>query len=190
MIFGVKSQGSTPPEAKQVEPQAQDQEQESRFVATVVSRASEPFDFDSMEREPMPFVGLKTFVLAGRAVFTLTDLESGKHYTYRVNKSKPNKQYPLPIWWVSLGIGYEDSIPAGRIFTDERYVGPNTSKLNSGSPSIKLFTEWWTWVKSGDERPAPCIRFQHEGKCCVCGRPLTNPESIEMGIGPECAGRG
>jgi hypothetical protein len=27
------------------------------------------------------------------------------------------------------------------------------------------------------------------GACCVCGRTLTNPDSIEAGIGPICAGR-
>ena len=28
-----------------------------------------------------------------------------------------------------------------------------------------------------------------ESRCCVCNRKLTVPESIEAGIGPECAGR-
>jgi len=27
------------------------------------------------------------------------------------------------------------------------------------------------------------------GKCCICGRELTNHESIDLGIGPICAGR-
>ena len=34
-------------------------------------------------------------------------------------------------------------------------------------------------------------RFSIEGhgRCCVCNRRLTNPESIETGIGPVCAGK-
>lgn len=32
--------------------------------------------------------------------------------------------------------------------------------------------------------------YGHEfGSCCMCGRELTNAESIERGIGPVCAGR-
>jgi hypothetical protein len=32
--------------------------------------------------------------------------------------------------------------------------------------------------------------FGHEfGVCCVCGATLTDPKSIEAGIGPICAGR-
>lgn len=30
-------------------------------------------------------------------------------------------------------------------------------------------------------------RLMLEGRCCVCNRKLTHPESIESGIGPECA---
>ena len=30
------------------------------------------------------------------------------------------------------------------------------------------------------------IEFYHMGKCCVCKRALTNPDSIEKGIGPYC----
>jgi hypothetical protein len=32
-------------------------------------------------------------------------------------------------------------------------------------------------------------RMQLEGRCVVCNRKLTHPESITLGIGPECGGR-
>lgn len=32
-------------------------------------------------------------------------------------------------------------------------------------------------------------RLLLEGRCCVCNRKLTEPESIRTGIGPVCAGR-
>jgi len=32
-------------------------------------------------------------------------------------------------------------------------------------------------------------RLQLEGRCVVCNRKLTHPESIDAGIGPECASR-
>jgi len=34
------------------------------------------------------------------------------------------------------------------------------------------------------------IDYLYEGRCRVCNRTLTNPESIESGIGPVCAARG
>lgn len=30
------------------------------------------------------------------------------------------------------------------------------------------------------------VQIEHEGQCMRCGRKLTNPESINIGIGPEC----
>jgi hypothetical protein len=32
-------------------------------------------------------------------------------------------------------------------------------------------------------------KIHHEGRCGKCGRLLTVPESVETGIGPECAKR-
>lgn len=129
------------------------------------------------------------FALAGKAVFTLTRPD-GKHFTYRVNK-KCADQRGEAVWFVNLGIGYEDSIylgmlggphPAGPTF---RLTG--ASRMGVDTPSVLTFGQWWCDLLNEGES---LIRFQHEGKCCVCGRPLTNPESIDAGIGPECASKG
>lgn len=45
-------------------------------------------------------------------------------------------------------------------------------------------------VEIGKDPRAASIRYGHEiGACGVCGRTLTNPESIAAGIGPVCAGK-
>ena len=31
------------------------------------------------------------------------------------------------------------------------------------------------------------VEYRFEGKCRKCNRKLTNPDSIDNGIGPECA---
>lgn len=45
----------------------------------------------------------------------------------------------------------------------------------------------------GDARPLPLEEAKQFGKmtghCCVCARRLDNPESVDAGIGPVCAGR-
>jgi len=128
------------------------------------------------------------FVLAGKAVFTLTDRESGKHYTYRVNKAPPPSD---GTWFVGLGTGYEDSVYMGLIRF--RNGGPDfmqtaKSKVGPTAPSVVLFRRFLEAVNVADEH-ATAFEFRHEGRCCVCARPLTNPESIDAGIGPECAGK-
>jgi hypothetical protein len=134
------------------------------------------------------------FALAGKAVFTLTGPD-GKHYTYRINKADPNPRFPGTTWWVNLGTGYEDSVPMGRLsMGPNQQVSPETvdftpSKgVNTNSPSCHLFLDWFAAEIMGQSNDS--IEFRHEGRCCVCSRPLTNPESIDAGIGPECASKG
>lgn len=126
----------------------------------------------------------KDFMLAGRAVFTLTG-QDGKHFTYRVNKSK---KWTTPRWSVALGISYEGSMYMGYLTADLVLRQDGYSRVSRHVPSWQLLAEflfWEDYIASSNP-----IRFQHEGKCCVCGRPLTHPQSIEDGIGPECSGRG
>ena len=44
-------------------------------------------------------------------------------------------------------------------------------------------------VLVGDPVAAAKAYALKSGRCCVCGRKLTVPSSIEMGIGPECASK-
>lgn len=43
-----------------------------------------------------------------------------------------------------------------------------------------------TWA--GRQEPEGYV-IKHAGRCGRCGRILTVPESIDLGLGPECAGR-
>lgn len=42
---------------------------------------------------------------------------------------------------------------------------------------------------AADPKAAAIAYGQRTGNCCICGRELTNKESVELGIGPICAGR-
>lgn len=47
------------------------------------------------------------------------------------------------------------------------------------------------WLNEGNQRSNRIAgyRLQEESYCGVCGRTLTDPESIDRGIGPECYGK-
>ncbi len=46
----------------------------------------------------------------------------------------------------------------------------------------------WVWLLKNLNRLESFEKLviYHEGKCCKCGMPLTVPESIDSGIGPDC----
>ena len=131
-------------------------------------------------------IDTKTFVLAGNATFTVTSLQSGTRYTYKVEKSD-NK----PFYYVSVLTGSDN-------WSNYKYLGilnmegrfffarPETAKVAKDAPSAKGFEWFWRHLNAPVSKIAT-VKVSHEGKCCRCGRKLTVPESIESGIGPECA---
>jgi hypothetical protein len=139
------------------------------------------------------------FILAGNATITLKSLKTGAHFTYKVQE--PQKKDPSrPVWFVKLLTGPDNT-------GDYTYLGMITSSpLGSGvlapirptfnatkatrnpeATSFKAFAYTFAAL-AGGTAPAG-VEIRHEGRCGRCGRALTVPESIDRGIGPECAER-
>lgn len=126
-----------------------------------------------------------TFIRAGRAIFTLKSEKTGQHYTYRISH---NKDKPAPLF-VALLTGPDNG-------NDYTYLGilgahevliTKASKMKCDSPPVKALGYVLRHVARG-QLPPDCSVY-HEGRCGVCARALTVPESIERGIGPECWGK-
>jgi Family of unknown function (DUF6011) len=133
------------------------------------------------------------FILAGNARFTLRSRATGARYTYRVSMADPNPKYPGHAWFVSVLTGPENT-------ADYQYAGlirgaaggptfawTGRSRLASSAPSVEAFR--WTFARLALGHMPGNVEIWHEGRCGRCGRALTVPESIALGLGPECAGR-
>lgn len=134
----------------------------------------------------------KAFALAGNAILTLQSLRTGAHFTYKVRAKdvageiKADYQ-PNRIWFVSLLSGADNE-------SDYQYLGlinkyrefrlTKNSRAGADAASVKAFEWFWHMVRDGI--PSELV-VRHEGRCGRCGRTLTVPESIDRGIGPECA---
>jgi hypothetical protein len=130
------------------------------------------------------------FIFAGNAYFTVRSLKTGTRYTFRVAEAKRDENNNWKkMWFVSLLAGPKntsDYVYLGAI-RDDVFRLTRASKMNEDSTPVKAFR----WVFEALQRggmPHNC-EIWHEGRCGRCGRMLTVPESIERGIGPECAGR-
>jgi len=131
--------------------------------------------------------GALAFLYGGRARFTLKSLSTGKRYTYRVSKAKDRDD----MFFVSLLTGPDNG-------SDYEYIGFLKTgggismmiagrKGNPNHPAYKALD----WALDGLSRgimPAK-LEFWHEGRCARCAKVLTDPVSIERGLGPECAGK-
>ena len=143
----------------------------------------------------------KQFVLAGKATFTIEvpesfrtekpDLDLKPHYTFRVEHKAATGQYK-EAWFAKLLTGPDNTRNysyIGMLNADQGIVRTTAkSKLAGDSIVIKLLNRTLALVWAGDIAPleAQGFKLHHEGRCGKCGRVLTTPTSVEIGIGPEC----
>lgn len=120
------------------------------------------------------------YILAGNSHFLLINTKSEKQDIFRVKRSKWENR----SWTVSnqsfqkLGvIKYEQ---------DDLFVfeGFNPSFSTFHLERINMFWNFWLWAMKG--KHSPLIELRYDGRCGRCQRELTHPESLPIGIGPDC----
>lgn len=126
-----------------------------------------------------------TYIRGGRGACTLVGKD--KHYAYSF--STPPDDAPAKITAekpIFIRTTTGDSTYLG--FFNQRWDLIAGRKGDATHPAFKAL-DWY--VHKAIEKPevAAQVEFWHEGSCCICGRPLTNPASIAAGIGPDCAGK-
>lgn len=128
---------------------------------------------------------IQKFITGGEAHFTIVNTQAKKRFTYRIQAS--NGEGPVSHFVSAMtGKSNEASYKyIGHIFLDDsKYVTGKKSKL---PPTNDAVTTWeWFYNILQDDRIAPHFQFWHEGRCCRCGKRLTTPRSIKLGIGPWC----
>ena len=137
------------------------------------------------------------FLTAGHAIFTVTNPD-GEYYTYRVTTPKDQSEMH-PVWFVSLLTGpnnLHDYTYLGLLrIKDWRpdgspiYIVHTTAKSKFAEDSKPVKVVQWAVNRIQDKQLPAGYDIKHIGRCGVCGRELTTPESIDSGIGPVCAGR-
>jgi hypothetical protein len=142
---------------------------------------------------------VRDFIFAGHAIFTLRSLKTGMRFTYRVKVKKEDvdREYSLAAnditYFVSVLRGPDNPDHfsyAGVLRRPGRFWITQASRVKRSSGSVKALL--WFLDALTHERPVlgPQLEVWHEGRCGRCGRRLTVPESIERGLGADCAGLG
>jgi hypothetical protein len=137
---------------------------------------------------------------AGDVRVTVTERGGGDHITIRFKAILDNREGEGRNWLrVPLNEATHVFIEVPNASGDwPDKIGvfyPRTGKFfedtNADPERIEAATLAARWLNEGEERK-PRVgnhRLQEESYCGVCGRLLTDPESIDRGIGPECFGR-
>jgi hypothetical protein len=138
-------------------------------------------DFDALATNPF---GLA--LACGRLKATITDAASGEHLTVQFKTWKRgDRRRNIPL---SEAERVYISVPNAHDWRGDR-VG--NIDLTSGT--------LWEDANADPQRVAKAMnilavaqgqiitdRVQHPGSCMICGKELTDPQSIDRGIGPDC----
>lgn len=128
----------------------------------------------------------KNYAMAGNATLTLSSQKTGARYTYKVRAPRENAN---GVRFVSLLTGPQNTTDftyLGLLTKDGELKMTRASKMNADSLPVAAFGFFARKVLTAGQMPE-VLEVRHEGCCGRCGRALTVPESIDRGIGPECA---
>lgn len=143
------------------------------FVMTINPTAShELIGNDSIAR----------YILGGKGVVTLKS-HTGVHHTY-LFESPASQPSGSDMMFVKTLVGGSEWVYVG-IYRNRRFYLTKASKFNKDSAVVRgVYFILKLMHKPGysDDR----MHLYHMGVCSKCGRPLTNPESIKIGLGPHC----
>jgi len=134
---------------------------------------------------------LERFALAGNARLTLRSKSTGTRFTYSVKQARfEDGALNTQLYFVKVltrpdnydYLGLLRLVQGKWIFTHSP-----KSRISKEAPSCVAFSYVWRAVQEDHASAFSKIEAWHEGRCGRCNRPLTVPESIERGIGPDCA---
>lgn len=139
--------------------------------------------------------------IGGRAVVTVRSRKSGEHVTvqFTAKKREPEGRGFVSRATIEGRVGIRD---ADAVFVDDPTLMWPDGKVATFLPK----TGEWKPAKGVDRSrfwaAEKVFAWAHgryaleesaevfiELTCCFCGKPLTDPVSIERGIGPDCYGR-
>ncbi|QNH71474.1 hypothetical protein PP938_gp103 [Rhizobium phage AF3] len=118
---------------------------------------------------------ISRFIFAGKSIFTLKSRRTEDHFTYKVKKRKEGLYY---VFVLSKGFEYIGTLQDRRFFPSKKH-GRSLDEL-----PLRAFKWSIDHIETG-KVPSE-LEFYHEGKCARCLRPLTDPNSLKTGLGPEC----
>lgn len=127
------------------------------------------------------------FVRAGNAIFTV-DNGKGEHYTYRIKRKDTEDGRVLFFIGLLTGPDNLNSYTYVGLLTDSNECKTTKkSRFHPEDKAVKVIN-WALRVMAGKTKAPAGYTIQHSGRCGRCGRLLTNPTSIEVGVGPICRG--
>lgn len=116
----------------------------------------------------LPIERAYDYMLGGKAELVFFNKTKNTSVVFNINKQHPGIWY---VYYQTIYIGFI----RGDLFHPAKDIAEETIHIFKRILSIVV-----------NKYTHPDLAIMHTGICSVCSRKLTDPESIEWGIGPEC----
>jgi hypothetical protein len=131
------------------------------------------------------------FVMGGNSTFTVRSARTQTRYTFKIREREFEGSSKMHLVKVLIGQNNEDDyLLFGKVVNGQFSL---TAKAKASGITYETgYVIAIMWVLKnlfGGVEPKN-TEIWHAGRCGRCGRKLTVPESIEIGLGPECATKG
>ena len=133
--------------------------------------------------------GIKEFILGGNANFTIhQESSNGKGAVtvkYRVQRNDNGS-----CWFVYTEVDNSgNTVSDGKNLKYQGYLKKDLT-FNVGNKGMvnynKVAIGGLLWVLNHSLKLPKMVHIYHHGRCSVCGRKLTDYDSLRCGIGPTC----
>ena len=128
---------------------------------------------------------IRDYIFGGRGIVTLKS-PTGVHHTYVFQRPRNEDQFPDDVMFVYALHDGNKMFYVGMIENNQFRLTRSSRFLND--TEIVRGARYIMKMAFVEDLDTP-MELYHEGICSVCGRPLTNPKSIQTGIGPRCRRR-
>lgn len=126
------------------------------------------------------------FLKAGNATFTIVSQKTGARYTLKITRWEPEKgKVFYNVKYLNGPDNTGDYAYLGQLTDDGAVKLTSRSHVTAASTLYKA-ASWALWRLTRD-MPTAGMDALRADTCCVCGRDITAPSSIDARIGPTCA---
>lgn len=128
------------------------------------------------------------FLLGGRCETTIESNVTKVAYTYKLMRCKQEMiNQPIRKYYVNVR---EDNgyVYAGAITVDyERHVFRYSKGLSGKYTQTHQAIRALLWVlRNCNKEAIRLVTIYHVGKCACCGKPLSTPDDLALGVGHTC----
>lgn len=129
---------------------------------------------------------VKEFILGGSSEFTIKQDGTGSSepvsYNYKVKRNDNGT-----CWFVYAETAGEGKLKYhGYIKRDMTFHHSDKGVSLEGGCFNSKAVKGLIWVLRNSEKLPKKVHVLHHGRCSVCGKKLTDEESVKYGIGPTC----